>query len=119
MKNTINYLRTHRKTTYITQFDIASLMRLKDNSIVSRCEKGYRTPSLELILLYHLLFDIPVLTLFSNHLAVMTEQLTEEIPHLIARLEKENIGTHVEPRITFLRDALIRLQHGNRYEKQQ
>ena len=117
MKNTINYLRTHRKNTHITQYDIAALLRVQDNSIISRCEKGTRSPSLEMILVYYLLFDIPILALFSNHVEVIKEQLLVEIPKLIRVIEDEGLTPKAQARIRFLNEAVIRLTNPQAHEE--
>jgi len=117
MKNTINYLRTHRKNTNITQYDIAVLLKLRDNSIVSRCEKGHRSPSLEMVLVYHLLFDIPIHALFPNHIGIVKEQLRAGIPLLIAQIEEQDSSAKAQSRISFLHEALTRLVQSESHEE--
>ncbi len=109
MKNTINYLRTYRKNTHITQFDIAELLDLKDNSIVSRCETGQRDPNIEMLLVYHVLFEAPVESLVSNYVDVVTEHLITTIPKLIAHIKTQERTAHTASRIHFLSETLTRL----------
>jgi transcriptional regulator with XRE-family HTH domain len=116
MKNIINYLRTHRKNTSITQYDIAVLLELKSNSLVSRCEKGFRTPSLEMILVYHLFLNIPIETLFSNHVSTVREQLLSRIKILIAEIESSSIASNAQSRIHFLQEAFTRLSQNQPHE---
>lgn len=116
MDKIINYLRTYRKHTELTQYDVATLLHLKGNAIVSRCEKGFRTPTLEMIVVYHLLFDTPISALISNHLEIMKEQLVQRIPQLVSEIERMGISKGSQERMNFLNDAIIRLTKTNHEE---
>ena len=109
MNKTINHLRTYRKHTDISQYDIAMLLQLKGNTIVSRTEKGFRSPTIEMIVTYHLLFDIPFESLINNDVALVKDQLLERIPKLIAEIEGTENPKNGQTRVDFLKCALNRL----------
>jgi transcriptional regulator with XRE-family HTH domain len=117
MKNIINHLRTYRKNTYITQNDIAALLELEDNSLISRCEQGVRSPSLEMVLLYHLVFDIPMLTLVANQISHVKEQLVIRLARLIDDLKLQEVTVNTEARIEFLKIVFARLSEDISDEK--
>ena len=109
MNQTINHLRSYRKHTDITQYDIAMLLQLKGNTLVSRSEKGFRTPSLEMVVIYHLLFDTPLNALIANHIEVYKEQLLEGLPKLIEEIKRIDGSKNEQSRIDFLTGVIVRL----------
>ena len=109
MKKIINHLRSYRKNSTLTQYDVAMLLQLKGNSIISRCEKGFRNPSLEMIAIYHLLFDTPMQDLIANHIEVGKELLILRIPILIKEIEDSDSVKDIQGRVIFLKAILARL----------
>ncbi|MEZ4927904.1 MAG: helix-turn-helix transcriptional regulator [Saprospiraceae bacterium] len=105
-----NYLRAHRKRSSLTQADIAFLMKLPDYSNISRYEKGQREPSVEFLLVYHLLFNTTVESFFETQSGIILPGLVEQVQQLIDNLKKEK--PH-DPRIKFLKGALIRINQTN------
>jgi transcriptional regulator with XRE-family HTH domain len=59
-----NYLRTERRLAGLSQEDLAFLLGSQNGTIVSRYERGRRTPSLETALAYEAILGIPVSELF-------------------------------------------------------
>jgi transcriptional regulator with XRE-family HTH domain len=116
MKNTVNYLRTYRKQTQITQSDIAFLLDKEDNSNLSRCEKGKRSPSLEMIMVYHLLFNTPVISFFTNQRDAVKQNLIRRITERIEQLQIEESTENIQLRMEYLQQALKRLTQENSYE---
>ena len=53
-----NNLRLYRKQSHLTQSDIAYIMALADYLNISHWELGNKTPNVDILLMYHLLFDI-------------------------------------------------------------
>ena len=119
MKNTVNYLRTYRKQTQITQSDIAFLLDKEDNSNLSRCEKGKRSPSMEMIMVYHLLFNTPVISFFTNQRDAVKQHLIRRIKELIDDLEREEPTENIQSRMEYLKSALSRLTQEKTYEHKQ
>ncbi len=110
MSHIKNFLRAYRKKTHITQFDIAFLLELDNNSRLSRYESGERTPGLDVMLAYHLLFDVPVTTLFAYHRNTMRKRLLSVIPQLIEMLKAQESTANVASRMVELEAVLARLK---------
>lgn len=104
-----NFLRTHRKRSPLTQADIAALMKLPDDSNISRCEKGQRSPSVELLLVYHHLFDTSVESFFEPQSKIILSGLIEDMERLIQEIKKEESIPKNIARIKFLEEVIIRL----------
>lgn len=116
-QNIINYLGICRKDTPITQSDMAALMDLQDNSLISRCESNVRMPSIEMTLVYHLLFDIPLATFVSTHREAAKERLIVRMRQLIEQLLQRPTTSKVEWRINYLTRAQTRLSEEQRHGK--
>jgi transcriptional regulator with XRE-family HTH domain len=104
-----NFLRLYRKRSPLTQADIAYLMSLSDYSNISRYEKGQRTPSIELLLVYHLLFAKSIESFFEHQSEIILSNLLERIEPLISQLKNEGNVQNNTSRIKFLEQVLIRL----------
>jgi DNA-binding XRE family transcriptional regulator len=109
MINDKNNLRAFRKRTDLTQSDIGFLMNHLDHISVCRYEHGERKPPMEMVLLYHLLFDVPVHSLFEIQTDNINEDLIVRIGQLIDQLKKQEPSQRVNSRIAFLTSALTRL----------
>ena len=109
MSHPPNFLRLHRKRSPLTQADIAYLMKLPDYSNISRSEKGQRTPSVELMLVYHHLFDTTLESFFEPQSESLLESLLEQIALLTNDLKKANDLPKNASRIKFLEQIFIRL----------
>jgi transcriptional regulator with XRE-family HTH domain len=109
MPNDKNYLRAFRKRTDITQSDIGFLMDQPDKVSICRYEQGERKPPLEMALLYHLLFDAPIHSLFEIQKDNLNEDLIIRIGLLINELKQQSPSQRVKSRIIFLTSALNRL----------
>lgn len=109
MSHPPNFLRLHRKRTPLTQADIAYLMGLPDYSNISRCEKGQREPSVELLIGYHLLFDTSIESFFEQHAVIILLNLNKRIEYLISELKKQEDLPKNSSRIRFLEEVLTRL----------
>jgi transcriptional regulator with XRE-family HTH domain len=104
-----NYLRAFRKRTDLKQSDISFLLNQPDYSSISRCEKGHRNPSIEILLLYHLLFNVPIDSLFERQKDDLNEDLIVRIDLLIKELQQLEPSRKVNGRIAFLASTLTRL----------
>lgn len=109
MKNPFHILRIHRKRTHLTQSDVAFLLNLKDNSLISRYEKGERPPTIDIILTYHLLFDSQLGSFFADHRHHIKSRIASRIKPLIVSLERELPSDKNKGRIQYLREVLNRL----------
>lgn len=109
MPHPLTFLRTSRKRSPLTQSDIAYLMELPDDSNISRYEKGQRTPPIELLLIYHHLFDTSIESFFELQSNRMLTSLTERIQYLIDNLKQDNRTSNAAMRIKFLQNVVTRL----------
>jgi transcriptional regulator with XRE-family HTH domain len=99
----------YRKRSPLTQSDIAYLLRLPDVSNISRYEKGQRTPSIKLLLVYYLLFDVSVEKFFEHQSDEIKVDLEKQIEGLINDLTKGPDPGGNSARIEFLRQVIIRI----------
>lgn len=104
-----NLLRLFRKRSDLTQADIASILRISDFSNVSRWEQGIRLPNVEVLMTYHLLFDIPIETLFERHKAELRQIIGPRIQERIDYLLTLGEDPKVICRVNFFSKALARI----------
>lgn len=104
-----NFLRLHRKRSQLTQSDIAFILDLADYSNISRWEQGVHKPSIDILLVYHLLFDIPIESLFERQRSEIAIKTLSKIQERIARLKDTPPDNKVQQRISFMQNALGRL----------
>lgn len=109
MSNAPNYLRVYRKRSPLTQGDIAYLMNLTDYSNISRYEKGQRTPSIEMLLVYHLLFNTSIELFFEPKHEIILSSLLDRVEKLISDLRKEDKDISNSSRVKFLEQVINRL----------
>ena len=100
-----HYLRMYRKQSRLTQSDLAFLFGFREYSSICHWEKGKRIPTLEIIIFYHLLFDVPADSLFDNQKKVIANR----IGTLIAKLKPQEANPQLQSRIRFLDSSLKRL----------
>lgn len=80
-------LQTYRKRSVFTQQDIADLIGTMDVIEISRHEIAELHPQLELLLLYLLLFQLPVERFFPEHMKLLSNRLKLRIPNIIDELQ--------------------------------
>ena len=91
-------------------------MKLPDESTVSRYEKGLRVPSIELLLLYHHLFDTSIESFFELQSQAILKDLSRDIQCLIEEIQKEELTSKNTLRIKFLEEIIIKLTNWIAYE---
>jgi transcriptional regulator with XRE-family HTH domain len=104
-----NYMRTVRKRSLLTQTDIAFILKLSDYSNVSRWEAGLHKPSIEALLVYHLLFETPVESLFERQRTELVRTIIERIKERIDYLRSLESDPKIHSRITYLASVVTRL----------
>lgn len=107
--NMHKFLREHRKRSPLTQNDLGFLMGLDDYSNVSRWESGLRTPKPEVLVTYHVLFDVPMESLFEGRKGELAGELCPRIKLRLEELKAYPTSQNVRKRIFFLENALKRL----------
>lgn len=104
-----NFLRIARKRTQLTQLDIASILKISDFANVSRWEQGHKTPNVEVLLGYHLVFGVPIESLFERQKHEIRKVLVPRIRDRIEYLRTLNPDPKVQNRTTYLESAFHRL----------
>ena len=109
MKITSNFLRMYRKQQSVTLHDIAYLLNV-DVSNVTRYEKGNRQPTPEVLLTYHLLFNVNIIDVFHEQFKHLCKKLHHRSLSLIEQLKEER-PPRSELRIKYLRNLITRLNN--------
>ncbi len=102
-----NLLRTYRKRTELSIEDVSRLLNMEDSSTLSRCERGYRKPNLEIIFTYHILFEVSVEKLFENELKHTYVKIAKSIDPLIEELKNQDASRKVESKISLLNSLKV------------
>lgn len=104
----MNYLKIFRKKSKLTQDDVAYIFGIQKVSI-SRYEKGKRLPSLPIILLYHLIFNVPLYSLFKRMYVDYQEKVLKRTRELIELLDEDTTSPRVQERISYLQSVVNRI----------
>lgn len=103
------YLRMYRKQSHLTQRDIIFLLELSDPSNVSRWEMGFKKPTIEHLICYHLLFNIPVDALVEAERYKISQAVAERVALRLEKLKSEDAEPRLAARVAFLEKTLARL----------
>lgn len=104
----MNYLRTHRLKTALSQDDVAFLLGLESGANVSRHETGARVPELERVLAYAVLYQTQVEVLYPEECRQVEADISSRAPELAERVEKEAPSPLRERKLSVLRDLAAR-----------
>ena len=104
-----NYLGPVRKKTALTQIDVGTTMQLSDLASVSRWENGLREPTFEALILYELLFDLPISHFFARQKNELIPKLAEGIMKRIEELKSLPADSSVPARVEYLQATFTRL----------
>lgn len=102
-----NLLRTYRKRTELSIEDVSRLLNMQDSSTLSRCERGFRKPNLEIIFTYHILFEVSVEKLFENEMKYTFSKIAKNIDPLIEELKNQDATRKVEAKISLLNSLKV------------
>ena len=106
---THHYLTISRKRSRLTQSDVSYFLKLKEPSSVSRWEAGERDIPFEALLVYHILFNIPLKEIITHKIITIKDTLKQRIPLLINELQTLESTPRIQRRIQFLQDKLSTL----------
>ncbi|MBS1619281.1 MAG: helix-turn-helix transcriptional regulator [Bacteroidetes bacterium] len=98
-----------RKRSRLTQADMAFIMGLPDNAIVSRWEQMKRKADSIALLTYHLVFGVPVEPPHVDNARRMAFGISERAGERVSELEGLPAHPRVAHRIAFLRAVIARL----------
>lgn len=87
-----NYMRMYRKKSALSQKDIVFLFEYIRASSLCRMEKGRRPPKIDVLLVYHLLFNISVESLFELQCRMIQPTLIQNCRKLMALIEKDTFN---------------------------
>lgn len=88
MQTKTNSFSQYRNDANVPLTDIAFLLAL-DRGNLSKIENGHRHPDPQTILLYHILFGVPLTKLFKEQLVLLNKMILRRSKMLIKRLETE------------------------------
>ena len=103
-----NYLRTHRKRSYLTQKEVAFLLNLKSGQMISRHERFLRTPSLRSALSYQVIFGSELPELFAGLYLEVEEQTIARIRRLKDEIGEDALDAIAVHKLEFLQQAIER-----------
>lgn len=106
---THHYLTISRKRSRLTQSDVSYFLNLKEPSSVSRWEAGEREVPFEVLVVYNILFDIPIQENINHITKTSKEAVKKRIPLLIEELQQLEPSPRINRRISFLQNVLNRL----------
>lgn len=104
-----NYLKSYRKRSGLKQSDIIALLNLPNRSSLGLWERGKRKTSLDIPILYHVLFDIPIEHIFERQKHFVLRGLYERVDKRIDELKALPYEPQISLRIAFLFGILERL----------
>lgn len=104
----MNYLRTHRLKTALSQDEVAFLVGLENGGNVSRHEQGIRTPELSRALAYEVLYGAPVGELFAEELAEREADIRRRARKLHKELSQAPATAFIKRKLASLEDVLER-----------
>lgn len=104
----MNYLRTHRLKTALSQDDAAFLLGLESGANVSRHETGDRVPDLERVLAYAALYQTQVEVLYAEKTRRVEADISSRAGALAERVRKEAPSPLRERKLSVLRDLAER-----------
>jgi len=80
-----NYLRSHRKTSGLSQHEVAVVIGCSDGALVSRHERSHHLPPLRRAIAYEALFRVPISEIFAG----LQERIERDIETELQKLEKQ------------------------------
>ncbi|KAA3621012.1 MAG: XRE family transcriptional regulator [Bacteroidetes bacterium] len=110
MSYPFNYLKMYRTKSFLSQKDVVKLISPNCSSCISTYERGQRRPNIEILLLYHHLFNVSIEEFFERESDQVKCKLISRIIFLIDDLKKEELVSWNLRKIEYLEDTLERLR---------
>jgi transcriptional regulator with XRE-family HTH domain len=83
-----SYVRLHRKHLHLSQHELAFLLGLSSQAVISQHESLARLPQTKVLLKYEALFGEPIGELFPKLRIEAEDEVAAQVKTLMARLEK-------------------------------
>ena len=97
-----NHLRRYRRRSMFTQSEIAFLLNIESEPIISRFEKARQLPRLQIIFGYQAIFDVPAHELFPRLYQETTNCVVERSHMLIEKLKTDPDNPHFGRKVQIL-----------------
>lgn len=98
----MHILKIYRRKTELSIENVSFLLSYSDSSTLSRCERGIRKPSIEILLAYNILFEASIDKLFENERRCTLMKIALNIDPLINSLLIQEETRKNRERIVFL-----------------
>ena len=108
-----NLLRSHRRRSPATLSDLAFLFDQEDTKYLSKYERGKMRVSLDVLMLYMLVFGCHPKDVLQRQFSRLQQSLFERIPLLITDLKSRKINKYKQERINFWKQTISTLQEIN------
>ena len=105
----LNYLKTFRERTGFLLQDMANLIGMHSGNL-SKIETGSVTPSIDVMLAYHLVLKIPIERLFKNHFKESLQELLLRSEALEQELKEEPSSKTIGKRLDLLNIIIERIK---------
>ena len=107
-------LKDLRTESPLDQKDVAQLIDIKASNLV-RYEYGHRNPTPDILLIYHMLFDVHLRDVFAPIYKHITDLLLIRIRKLMAECKAHN-SSKSRHKVTFLTEVVNRISNTQAYE---
>lgn len=108
------HIRNERKLSHLTQQDIADLFDVKDTTKFSRIESGIQPLDAESMLIYHLLYDIPLYYFFKELRDELRKKFLKNAPDVVYMIEQQEKTPRTMRRREHIASVFNRYQHYDR-----
>lgn len=103
-----NYMRMYRKKSALSQKDVEYL--LIQNTSLCLIEKGKRTPKIDVLLVYHLLFNTSIESIFELRCKIIQSNLIKNCKKLMTIIKKDTYNPRLNSfKIKSLEEMIERL----------
>lgn len=116
MKPINHYLRKYRKDSIFNQKDISELLGTQDIIQVSQNETSSIHSQIELMLLYHILYKVPLDNFFPEQKQALIKRLRIRIPNIIDEWKCIPVNEIVISKIEYLQQLLFRINDSQTYD---
>lgn len=114
--NSHQLLRLARKKSGLSLSDMEALLGMPNTRNLSHYERGRRTWSIEMMMIYHLIFDLDFNILFENTRAEIKKILATRVSQLLVQLQFEEPTPKRVKRKEYLESTLFNLTQPTSYE---